>query len=226
MRRALVLCGLVLLGAAPASAAPLVAEWFITDPGIGLNFRFTMTVEQLGPNYEVEFSALNEGTHSGYYRGFGVKHLFDDSVTGVGSNWFSAAEYSGGAPILLTQFSGGLNLKTSQSDYCKDGANGHDGMVCSELTVPDAVFLTSNESIVFRFLVTGADPWTDYWHLQTKIFKGSTGNAGLGSISFDGVPQVQITSIPEPGTLTLLGTGAAAVARHRARRRRSAPRRA
>ena len=220
MRSCIVALALFLAGAFPVSAAPIEADWTITN-GSTLDFDFTLSVEQIGDDYLVNFTVLNDGDVSGYYRGFGVKHLFDDELSPAVADWLSVTLLDGGSTSDVSgSFVGGLNLKTSQSDYCKEGENGHDGMVCAELTsaqTNNAVRLDTGDSLLFEFLVTGADVNLDYWHLQTKVFSGPSGNAALGAISADAEPS---TSVPEPGTLALLGLGFGAVRLRGARRSR------
>ncbi|MGH9371703.1 MAG: PEP-CTERM sorting domain-containing protein [Vicinamibacterales bacterium] len=211
MRKATLFVALLLV-AQPAWADSFQASWLITDPSSGLNFQYTAKVEETGGNQKITFTVANTGSISGYFRGFGLKGLFDGTLSTVGSNWFAATLFpSGGSSLALSVFNGAVNQKTSQSDLCRDGTNGYDGSICTELNLQgNDILLTAGSSLVFTFLVTGASPIINFasctsdcgWHLQTKVFQSASGNGALGSISAGAVP-----SVPEPATPLLLSAG-------------------
>ncbi len=193
-----------------AYADPLQGSWQISNTTTGTLFDYLMTVQQSGSNYQVTFTATNNGTTDGWFRGFGVKNLFDNTLNLVSFN-------QSGSALGSSTFNGYVNENTSNNDYCKTDDGSHPpGTVCAELSVAGNIVLHVGQNLIFSFVVNGATPTTpgsgDNWHLQTKVFDSSSGNGALGSISAAAVLPPP-PAVPEPASLALVGGGLALLAR-------------
>jgi hypothetical protein len=199
--------------AIPAHADPLTATWQVNN-GTTI-FNYSASVEESGANYLITFTATNNGTVNGYFRGFGLKGLFDDPLTLITFT-------QGGTALGAASFNAFVDVKTSQTDPCKTGGGGDPVDMCAELSVAGNHLVGLGQNLIFTFLVSGGgDPNDDTWHLQTKVFSWATGNGGIGLSEDANVTEVPPPPIPEPASIALIGGGLAMVARKLRKARRA-----
>jgi hypothetical protein len=94
-----------------------------------------------------------------------------------------------------------------------------------DVTNTNGGYLLANagDYIQFNFSVTGGSSVLSSWHIMANGTNTPTGASGgnVFALTDDGSPTISTSSVPEPGTLSLFGTGlfaAAGLLRRRTRK--------
>jgi hypothetical protein len=209
---------LILLATMVAALAPLASANSIStltlspgNCGSGAScstFTFTTVVDQVSAgNFNVSFKVQNAvGGTSAYLQGFGLT-LFTGSADGtfVSSN-----------PILNPlEWNIGVfdNSKSSNGDS-SCGSSTHPGSICIQVdSVPvgNGYLIAADQGIEFNFTVTtaGSTNVLDTWSIMTAGTECITGDkcGNVFALSNDGTPSTRTSTVPEPASLALLGSG-------------------
>ena len=182
-------------------------------------YEFTTVVTESVPGtYDLTFTVtdMNSPDIPAYLQGFGLT-LFTNAIT-------SATFNSGSSTSGLSVANVSLNNKWSNNNVSANcGTSGtHPGSLCIDVSLSGNGWLlnSSHPTVVFDFSVTTSstsDPSIlSSWHVMTNgtpcTTKTGTGCGGnVFALSNDGIPSIFTPppppQVPEPASMTLLGTG-------------------
>jgi PEP-CTERM motif-containing protein len=169
-------------------------------------FTFTTIVDQTSASvYKVSFTVqdANPGD-AAYLQGFGLT-LFSGSASG--STITETPDISATYNVTLqdnTQFNNG------GTGTCSNGSpTGHLCITVNSKSGSNGYLITQGNGITFNFTITTSTPndLLSSWHVMANGTDDPTKGGNVFALTNDGTPTTTHSTVPEPASLALLGSG-------------------
>jgi hypothetical protein len=184
----------IMFATALSVAAPLANANYMSDPFQGLTFTFDQqSSTQL--SFNITGTPSGDWADAHFLKAFDLKDLgvdFSDPSVTASASWDSM--YVGGVNAQLNASAGGLNCGTTGGEKGSICFSFGDGLALGSTPINLAFDITLMNGM---FDISSEGP-----HLQIAFLKNSGDTKKVGSLYSQNVP-----SVPEPGTLTLMGIG-------------------